>query len=105
MLDEQKNIIDIDRSADTACGRVFALLQHIHDDSSHAAYEPELTRRAVDLINAAQSYAIYFAKIDECVMNLDYNSALKVGQALLQHEAMLHEIATGGLITHSSTLN
>lgn len=70
------------------------LLQHIYDSNNHNIYENEIIELANELMSATKTYDILFLYLYDSLMNLDYGKALQVGKLLLEHEAMLHAIAS-----------
>ncbi|WP_210161148.1 flagellar biosynthesis repressor FlbT [Methylorubrum extorquens] len=91
--------------AGTICQRIYMLLQRIYDSKDHSALESEVVELANELMSATRTYDILFFYLYDSLMNLDYGKALQVGKLLLQHEAMLHDIASESAIERPSLLN
>jgi hypothetical protein len=51
------------------------------------------------------SFCPYIAEIYAWMLEEDYKTAIQIGEAMLQHESMLHEVASGKSPRHSATIN
>ncbi|WP_238232658.1 flagellar biosynthesis repressor FlbT [Methylobacterium thuringiense] len=94
-----------DHDADTVCKTIYVLLQRMYRDGNHQAHEDAFLQLANKLMSVTRTYGTFFLALDDRIQERDYAGALLVGQALLQHEAMLHDIAAGKPIRRSATLN
>ena len=81
------------------------LLQRIHDTNEHNTLENEIVVLANELMSATKTYDIFFLYLYDSLMDLNYGKALQVGKLLLQHEAVLHDIASKSAIERPSLLN
>lgn len=91
--------------AGTTCERIYMLLQRIHDTNEHNALENEIVVLANELMSVTKTYDILFLYLYDSLMDLNYGKALQVGKLLLQHEAVLHGIASESSIGRPSLLN
>lgn len=91
--------------APTVCERIYTLLQCIYDNNDHNSYENDIVTLANELMAVTKTYDILFFHLYDSLMNLNYGSALQIGNLLLQHEAMLHNIASQRNIVRPSVLN
>jgi hypothetical protein len=91
--------------AGTICERIYMLLQRIHDTNEHNTLENEIVVLANELMSATKTYDIFFLYLYDSLMDLNYGKALQVGKLLLQHEAVLHDIASKSAIERPSLLN
>lgn len=89
----------------TICERIYMLLQRIYDTNSHNTHEDRIVELANELMSVTKTYDILFFYLYDSLMNLDYAKALQVGKLLLQHEAMLHGIASENAVRQPSLLN
>ncbi|GEL44564.1 hypothetical protein MEX01_51550 [Methylorubrum extorquens] len=89
----------------TICQRIYMLLQRIYDSNDHNTHENKIVELANELMSETKTYDILFLYLYDSLMNLDYGKAVQVGKLLLQHEAMLHDIASEGAIERPSLLN
>lgn len=60
---------------------------------------------AKQLRAATNSFCPYIAEIYVCMLEEDYDTAIQIGEVMLQHESMLHEVASGKSPRHSATIN
>lgn len=60
---------------------------------------------ANQLFAKTNSFGLYITEIYACMLEEDYDTAVQIGDAMLQHETMLQEIATGQSIRRGATLN
>lgn len=91
--------------AETVCERIYMLLQRIHDTNEHNTLENEIVVLANELMSVTKTYDILFLYLYDSLMDLNYAKALQVGKLLLQHEAVLHDIASKNAIERPSLLN
>jgi hypothetical protein len=91
--------------AGTICERIYLRLLRIYDSNDHNTYENEIVELANELMSATKTYDILFLYLYDSLMNLDYGKAVQVGKLLLQHEAVLHDIASESAIGRPSLLN
>ncbi len=80
------------------------LLERILDANDYTIVQEEIIDLANELMSETKTYDILFLYLYESLMSLNYAKALQVGKLLLQHEAVLHAIATEKYAT-GATLN
>lgn len=91
--------------AGTICERIYVLLLRIYDSNDHNAYENKIVELANELMSVTKTYDILFLYLYDSLMDLDYGKALQVGKLLLQHEAMLHDLASESVVGRPRLLN
>lgn len=89
----------------TICERIYVLLLHIYDSNDQNIYGNKIVELANELMSATKTYDILFLYLYDALTDLDYGKAVQVGKLLLQHEAVLHEIASEGTIRRPSFLH
>lgn len=89
----------------TICERIYLLLLRIYDSNDQSVYGNKIVELANELMSATNTYDILFLYLYDALTNLDYGKAVQVGKLLLQHEAVLHEIAAERTIGRPSFLN
>lgn len=91
--------------AGTICERIYMHLQRIYDTNSHNTHEDRIVELANGLMSVTKTYDILFFYLYDSLMDLNYAKALQVGKLLLQHEAVLHGIASENAVGQPSLLN
>lgn len=89
----------------TICELIYLQLQRIYEDQDHAPHEDEFVRLSNILLPGTKTYGVYVLAIHHALANLDYATALRAGQAMLQHETWLHAIAAGQNSPQAASLN
>lgn len=57
------------------------------------------------LMSDTTTFGAYIVELYARIMEGNYAAALLVSEAMVQHEAMLHEIAAGKPLRYGSTIN
>lgn len=89
----------------TPCMALYALLERALQDGDHRRYDDDIVQIANAVMSCTKSFGILFVVLDERLEHRDYMGALQVGAALVEHEAMLLDVACGKPIQPASTLN
>jgi hypothetical protein len=87
------------------CERIYLLLMRVYESNDQRVYGNKIIELANELMSMTRTYDVLFLYLNDSLTNLDYGKALKVGRLLLQHEAVLHHIASEGAIGRPSLLN
>lgn len=91
--------------AHTVCEKIYIHLQRICAEQTQAGHEDAIIRLANQLMAVTQTYGPFFVALDEQIEQRNYAGALKIGQALLEHEAILHSLLGLKPFRHNFTVN
>ena len=91
--------------ADTCCKRICVMVRRMQRDNNSASHELHLMTLATQLMNETRSFGRYIVELHAHVEDGDYAAALRVGEAMVQHEAMLHDIAAGKTLSYGTSIN
>ncbi len=89
----------------TICERIYLMLLHIYDSNDQSVYGNKIVELANKLMSATKTYDILFLYLYDSLTKLDYGKAVQVGKLLLQHEAVLRDIASESAIERPTLLN
>ena len=91
--------------ADTCCKRIRVMIQRMRGNGNRAVSEFHFFTLADELMTETQSFGVYIVEMYACVVEGDYETAAQICDAMIQHEAMLHEIAAGRALQYGATIN
>jgi hypothetical protein len=91
--------------ADTCCKRIRVVIQRMRGGGDQATHERHFMALANQLVAETKSFGVYVVEIYTCVMEGDHETAVQICDAMIQHEAMLHEIAAGRPLRYGATIN
>jgi hypothetical protein len=94
-----------EHDADTCCKRICVMIRRMRQDGHSADHDAHFMTLANQLLSATNSFGPYIAEIYACILEEDFATAEQIGEVMLQHETMLHEIASGKPVQHSATIN
>ncbi|WP_342167051.1 hypothetical protein [Methylobacterium sp. SD21] len=89
----------------TPCMALYALLERALQDGDHDPYDNDIVQIGNALMASTKSFGMLFVVLDERLEHRDYAGALQVGAALVEHEALLLDVACGKPVRHASTVN
>lgn len=91
--------------ADTCCKRICVMVRRMQRDNDHGLHELHLMTLANQLMSETRSFGRYIVELHAHLEESDYAAALRVGEAMVQHEAMLHDIAAGRPVQYGASIN
>lgn len=91
--------------ADTCCKRMCVIVRRMQQSGHSTELDSHFMTLANQIFAKTNSFAPYITEIYACMLEEDYDTAIQIGDVMLQHETMLHEIATGKSIWHGATIN
>lgn len=91
--------------ADTYCKRICVMIRRMQRDGHSTEYDSHFMTLANQLLAETSSFGPNIAEICACMLEEDYDTAAQIGEVMLQHEAMLHEVASDKSIGHGATIN
>lgn len=91
--------------ADTCCKRICVMTRRMQRDGHSTEHYFHFMILANQLRAATNSFGPYIAEIYACMLEEDYDIAIQIREVMLQHESMLHEVASGKSPRHSATIN
>lgn len=77
--------------ANTPCKRIYLTIQLMYLSPNPGLLHDLYFQQIKDIQDAAPSAALFFLKINECIMNNQYYKALKEARNLIDHESELIE--------------
>lgn len=92
-------------AADTCCRCICVMVRRMRDDNERLTHETHFIVLANQLMNVTKTFGRYIAEIHFHIQNEEFDAALVVGEEMVRHEAMLHQIAAGQPWQHTSTVN
>jgi len=114
-MDDQASIYDPVRAcyealrgepdADTCCKRICILIRRMQRDGHASGHDDHFMTLANQLVAVTSSFGPYITEIYACIIEDDFETAIQIGNVMLQHEAMLHKIAFGKVFQHGMTMN
>ncbi|WP_193316384.1 hypothetical protein [Methylorubrum populi] len=81
------------------------MLLRIYDSNDQSVYGNKIVELANELMSVTKTYDILFLYLNDSLTKSDYGKAVQVGKLLLQHESVLHDIASEGSIGRPAFLN
>lgn len=91
--------------ADTCCKCIRIMIRRMQRDDARMPHELHFMTLATQLMEETKTFGLYIAKLYASVEEGEYASALNVVEVMVQHEAMLHEIAAGKPLHYGSMIN
>lgn len=91
--------------ADTCCKRICVMIRRMQRDGHSTENDSHFMTLANQLLAVTSSFGPYIAEIYACMLEEDYETAVQIGEVMLQHESMLHEVAAGKSLRHGATIN
>ena len=92
-------------AADTCCQRICVMVRRMQRDNDRGLHELHLMTLASQLMQATKSFGRHIVELYAQVEEGNYAAALFIGEAMGQHEAMLHEIAAGRSLHYGASIN
>ncbi len=92
-------------AADTCCKCICIMARRMRDDNHFLTHETHFIVLANQLMSVTKTFGRYIAEMHFHMQNGEYDAALLVGEEMVRHEAMLHQIAAGKPLQHTSTMN
>jgi hypothetical protein len=115
LMSDQANIFDPiaacydalrgEDKADTCCKRMCVMIHRMQHGGNFTDHESHFMTLSNQLIEETQSFNVYIAEIYACMIRDDFETAALIGEAMVQHEAMLHSVAAGKFLQHGATIN
>lgn len=94
-----------EHAADTCCKRICVMIHRMQGDPSCLTHELHFMTLARQLMNETTTFGRYIVEIDTCIKQGKYTAALLIGEKMVEHEAMLHDIAAGRPVMYASAIN
>ena len=91
--------------ADTCCKRICVMICRMQKDPSCLTHELHFMVLASQLLSNTKTFGRYIAELDGHIRQGDYAAALRIGEVMVEHEAMLHEIAAGKPLRYKASIN
>lgn len=91
--------------ADTCCKRMCVMIRRMQRDGLSTEHDSHFMALANQLLATTNSFGPYITEIYACMLEEDYDTAIQIGDVMLQHEVVLHAVASGNSISHGATLN
>jgi hypothetical protein len=91
--------------ADTCCKRICVMIRRMQRDGLSTDHDSHFMALANQLLTTTNSFGPYIVEIYACMLEEDYDTAIQIGDVMLQHEAMLHSVAAGNSISNGATIN
>lgn len=92
-------------NADTCCKRICIMIRRMQRDGLSTDHDSHFMTLANQLLAQTNSFGPYIAEIYACMLEEDYDTAVQISEVMLQHETMLHEVASGNSVRHGATIN
>lgn len=82
--------------ADTCCKRIFVLIERMRNNVDASRSEEYVILLLNQLMKSTEfSFNIHIINLSQALDDKKYSSALQITRAMIHHEAMLHQIASG----------
>jgi hypothetical protein len=91
--------------ADTCCKRICVMVSRMKRDGSRMPHELHLMTLSKQLLSTTKSFGRHVLELHAHVDEGNYGAALLVGQAMVEHETMLHGLLDGSMPTRQCALN
>lgn len=91
--------------ADTCCKRMCVIIRRMQQGGHSTELDSHFMTLANQLVAVTSSFGPYIAEIYACMLEEDYDTAVQIGDVMLQHETMLHEVASSRSVRHGATIN
>ncbi|MGU3329582.1 hypothetical protein ACLBXB_21895 [Methylobacterium mesophilicum] len=92
-------------TADTCCKRMCVMIRRMQRGGNFTDHESHFMTLANQLIAKTQSFGVYIVEIYTCMIEDDFETAIQIGEAMVQHEALLLSVAAGKALHHGATIN
>lgn len=99
-----RSLVD-ETEADTCCKRICVMIRRMQDDSHCSSHELHFMVLANQLMSETKTFGVYILELYARILEGNYAAALLIGKAMVQYEAMLHEIAAGKPLHYGAAIN
>ncbi|MCJ2021832.1 hypothetical protein MKK84_31220 [Methylobacterium sp. E-065] len=91
--------------ADTCCKRICVIIRRMRDDPSCPSHQLHFMVLANQLMSETKTFGRYIVEMDARISEGDYITAILIGDAMIKHETMLHQIAAGKPLQYGALIN